>query len=139
MIAKHELSLEAKMVLYLDCWTVHRSKEFRAWMKNDQSHIILIYVPANCTGVFKPCDVLLQRLFKHSVRKSVSKSFRDFVIDQLKNGIKDTEICLPTKLGSLRDATPQYCVTAVDLLNKETNEEGFILGLKSWTLSRVQG
>ena len=28
MIAKHGFYPEAKLILYLDCWTVHRSKEF---------------------------------------------------------------------------------------------------------------
>lgn len=37
------------------------------------------------------------------------------------------------------DATPQYCTTAVNLLNREIDEEGYVLGMKSWTLSRVQG
>ena len=33
---------------------------------------------------------------------------------------------------------PGYCVTAVDPLNRETNEEGYVLGMQSWTSSRVQ-
>ena len=53
------------------------------------------------------------------------------MIDQLKNGIKNTEICLPTKIEPLRDTTLQYCVIAVDFLNKKANKEKYVLGIKS--------
>lgn len=75
-------------------------------MKIEQPDIVVIFVPTNCTGVFQPCDVLLQQLFKLSIRESANKNFWNFMIDQLKNGAKDTEILLPSKLDLLRDATP---------------------------------
>lgn len=75
MIQEHSLSLDTKMILYIDCWTVHRSKEFRDWAKETHPELILIFVPAGCTGIFQPCDVGLQRLFKHNIKKSASEYF----------------------------------------------------------------
>jgi hypothetical protein len=56
---KVELSLPPtqKSLLQLDVWSVHRSKEFRDWMRTHHPTIILDYVPGGCTGVHQPCDV----------------------------------------------------------------------------------
>ncbi|EJD54964.1 hypothetical protein AURDEDRAFT_49858, partial [Auricularia subglabra TFB-10046 SS5] len=35
----------------IDCWSVHRSKEFRTWMKVNHPRITMLYVPANCTSI----------------------------------------------------------------------------------------
>lgn len=72
------------------------------------------------------------------MKNSASKYFQDFIVEQLKNGVEDTDIRLPTRLGPLRDATPQYCLTAVDLLNRKTDNKEHVLGLKSWSLCRVK-
>ncbi|KAJ7676616.1 hypothetical protein DFH06DRAFT_1266184 [Mycena polygramma] len=34
----------------IDCWSVHKSKEFRAWMKKNHPTIILLFVPGGCTS-----------------------------------------------------------------------------------------
>ena len=46
MIKEHHLSADAKMILYLDCWSVHRSKEFREWIKATHPMIIILYIVA---------------------------------------------------------------------------------------------
>ncbi|KAE9391638.1 hypothetical protein BT96DRAFT_742201, partial [Gymnopus androsaceus JB14] len=33
----------------IDCWSIHKSKEFLAWMKATHPNIIVIFVPGNCT------------------------------------------------------------------------------------------
>ncbi|KZT31644.1 hypothetical protein SISSUDRAFT_963577, partial [Sistotremastrum suecicum HHB10207 ss-3] len=38
-----------RCALQLDCWSVHRSEEFRTWMKKNYPWIILLYVPGGCT------------------------------------------------------------------------------------------
>jgi len=52
----------------IDCWSVHRSLEFRSWMSAAFPWIRIHYVPANCTGLFQPCDVGIQRVLKLAVR-----------------------------------------------------------------------
>lgn len=61
---------DAEMVLLLDAWSVHRSKEFRDWMDAQHKRIHLVFVPANCTGMLQIADVALNRPFKASIRNS---------------------------------------------------------------------
>lgn len=58
-----------------DCKTIHQSKKFREWIQATYAFIILLFVPANCTKIFQPCDFRLQRLFKHGVKQSASEFF----------------------------------------------------------------
>ena len=44
----------------IDCWSVHWSEEFRDWMYVTYPWIRIHYIPANCTGLFQPCDVGIQ-------------------------------------------------------------------------------
>ena len=44
----------------IDCWSVHRSLGFHSWMQKHYPWIQIRYVPANCTGLFQPCDVGIQ-------------------------------------------------------------------------------
>jgi len=57
-------------VWQIDCWSVHRSAEFRHWMYKTYPWIRIHYVPANCTGLFQPCDVGIQRVLKLAIRRS---------------------------------------------------------------------
>lgn len=47
-------------VWQIDCWSVHRSLEFLTWMTVTYPWIHIHFVPANCTGLFQPCDVGIQ-------------------------------------------------------------------------------
>ncbi|KAJ7470874.1 hypothetical protein FB451DRAFT_950152, partial [Mycena latifolia] len=33
----------------IDCWSVHKSKDFRAWMKKNHPYIIILFIPGGCT------------------------------------------------------------------------------------------
>lgn len=48
----------------IGCWSVHRSLEFWSWMATNYPWIHIHFVPANCTGLFQPCDVGIQRVLK---------------------------------------------------------------------------
>jgi hypothetical protein len=65
---KAELNLppSQKSLWTIDVWSVHRSKEFRGWMRTNHPIIILDFVPGGCTSIAQPCDVGIQRLFKLS-------------------------------------------------------------------------
>ncbi|KAI0260370.1 hypothetical protein BC834DRAFT_846191 [Gloeopeniophorella convolvens] len=43
---------DQKSLLQLDVWSVHRSYEFRNWMKTHHPNILLEYVSGGCTGSF---------------------------------------------------------------------------------------
>jgi hypothetical protein len=50
MIKKHGLEPTAKVIVYIDCWSVHRSAALGAWLRApEQKFVVPIFVPANCT------------------------------------------------------------------------------------------
>lgn len=52
----------------IDCWSVHKSKDFRSWMKDAHSNIIISFVPGNLTGIAQPLDVGIQHVLKQSMK-----------------------------------------------------------------------
>ena len=66
-----EMGLEndAKIIWFVDCWSVHMSKDFISWKKEKYPQILLIFVLANSTSILQPIDVIIQRPFKHSFRQ----------------------------------------------------------------------
>ena len=53
-----------KSLWQIDVWSIHRSDEFRKWMKGNHPTIIIDFVPGGCTGVHQLCDVGIQCPFK---------------------------------------------------------------------------
>jgi hypothetical protein len=54
-----DLEKDSKLILLIDCWSIHMSKVFISWIKDFHPEILLIFVPTNCTSVFQPTDVIL--------------------------------------------------------------------------------
>jgi hypothetical protein len=80
-VYKLNLSSSQQMIWLIDCWSVHTSVEFRAWMKEEHPRILLLYVPTNCIAKFQLANVVLQRplkcaftnLFKHWSTKHIQQ------------------------------------------------------------------
>ena len=68
VIDRLNMHKDSNLVWLLDYWSVHKSKEIVAWMKEKHPTIILIFVPANCTSIYQLPYVILQRPFKHDFR-----------------------------------------------------------------------
>lgn len=102
----------------IDRWLVHRSNEFLTWMAEFHITIIVIFVPAGLTGLFQPCDVGLQRVFKHSLKLSAHNDTVQEVLTQLKKGIHVDDIKIDTTLKVLRDRTIDWLWVAFNKLNK---------------------
>jgi hypothetical protein len=102
----------------IDCWSVHRSKEFLAWITLHHNTIIVLFIPAGLTGLFQPCDVGFQRLFKHSLKLSSHNDIVQEVLAQLKNGTMVDEIKIDQTLKVLRDRTVHWLWVAFNALNK---------------------
>jgi hypothetical protein len=49
-----------KMVCLLNCWFVHKNKEFLDYMKKDHPNIMVIFILVNCTNELQLVDVILQ-------------------------------------------------------------------------------
>ena len=54
-------------VAYIDCWNIHKSKALLDWARAKYPHLLILFVPAGCTGKFQPADLILQRVFKHII------------------------------------------------------------------------
>lgn len=108
---------EQRCIWQMDVWSVHRSLEFREWMKANHPTIILDYVPGGCTGVAQPCDVGFQRGFKLSLKRSYHEDLVQEILDQKKAGAKI--ITLDTRLPLLRDRSVRWLWNAYKVLNKK--------------------
>ena len=51
---------------------MHTSEEFRGWMKEKRPYYHLVYVPAGCTGIAQPANVILQRPLKAGIVNAFS-------------------------------------------------------------------
>ncbi|KAK4700757.1 hypothetical protein P7C70_g5484, partial [Phenoliferia sp. Uapishka_3] len=112
-----ELDLEMykqKMIFYIDVYTVHISKAYRAWMIDNYPYIIVIYVPANCTSKFQPQDVGQQFIIKQIITRSYLAHITSLICEEFDRGTPPEEIALPTTLGALRDASVAWIVKAYD-------------------------
>lgn len=117
MKIEHTLPPSQKSLLQLDVWSVHRSKEFRGWMRVHHPTIILDYVPGGCTGVQQPCDVGIQRPLKLSVKKSYHE---DIVEDLMSKENKGTSTpALKEGIKDLRDRTPRWLWNAYNAVNDQ--------------------
>jgi hypothetical protein len=116
---KAELKLPSTQcsIWKIDCWSVHRSKEFLGWMKKAHPTIIIIFVPGGCTGVFQPLDVGIQRVMKLSMKRSAHRDIVDEVFTQMDKGSSDS-IKVDTTLGTLRDRSVGWVLNAIHDINK---------------------
>ncbi|KDQ56440.1 hypothetical protein JAAARDRAFT_132694 [Jaapia argillacea MUCL 33604] len=79
----HMNRLDQQCLWQIDVWAVHRSQEFRDWMKKMHPWITLEYVPAGCMCVFQLDDVGMQRPIKHAIRQSAHADVVDDTLAQL--------------------------------------------------------
>ncbi|KZP08147.1 hypothetical protein FIBSPDRAFT_761870, partial [Athelia psychrophila] len=112
---KEKLGLPPAQKWQIDVWSVHRSQEFRTWMKEHHPNIIIHFVPAGCTGVFQPCNVGIQHIMKHSLKRSCHRDIVDEVLGQLD---ANTEVVIDKTIGVLRDHTPTWLLEVYTTLNK---------------------
>jgi hypothetical protein len=99
-----EFKLEdQECLLQLDIWAVHRSHEFRDWMRNTYLWIILDFVPGGCTGLFQPCDVGMQRPLKLAGRKSQQNDLIEEAKAKLGGGERAECIVFDKSIGTLHD------------------------------------
>ena len=73
-IRKHRLHADAHVILVLDVWSVHKSEEFRLFLRTHHPRIHLVFVPANCTSKLQVADVALQRPFKHAITRRFNEN-----------------------------------------------------------------
>ena len=85
-------------------------------MLDTYPNILLRYVPAGCTGVFQPCDVGIQRILKHSMKRSYHRDVINDILLQLDEGKVTVEV---TKaLPKLRNMSVGWMWDAFENINK---------------------
>ena len=105
-----------KGVWQIDVWSVHRSEEFRNWMQTNFNNIILNYVPGGCTSLHQPCNVGIQRPFKHSIKCSYHESV---IMDMLEKIEKDSPVLTINKsIGTLCNHSVTWLWNAFYAINK---------------------
>ena len=95
-------------VLILDCWSVHTSQEFRDWMKEAYPHFHLVYVPAGCTGIAQPADVILQRPLKAGIVNAFSHWMATEIHLLIKLGAAPNELKVDTGMAKLKPLLVQF-------------------------------
>ena len=105
-----------KAIWKIDVWSVHRSEEFRGWMKDHYPNIILDFVPGGCTPVWQACDTGIQRIFKHSLKRSYHEDVVTAILKQMEDSMD--AIRVDKRLGILRDQSVSWLWKAHQTLNK---------------------
>ena len=114
------LPLHSPSIWQIDCWSVHISLSFRIWMATTYPWIILDYVPGNCTGLFQPCDVGIQRPLKQAITRSLNAEVIKEVSAQVEQGMEPSSIRLDTTLPTLRNRTVGAIVNAFKVINNQS-------------------
>jgi len=99
-------------VAYIDCWKIHKSKAFLDWARAKYPKLLILFVPAGCTGKFQPADLILQRVFKHIIRREFNALMANMVKEHLCSGKDSSSFKMNTHLGYLRDLTPGFLAKA---------------------------
>jgi len=88
--------LTQRMIWLIDYWSVHISTEFRGFMKENFPHILLLFVPANCTSKLQLMDVIFQRPFKHAIHQLYNQFQAAEIAKQIKAGVDPSKVKLQT-------------------------------------------
>jgi hypothetical protein len=94
----------------IDCWSVHRSADFRHWMHDTYPWIRIHYVPANCTGLFQPCDVGIQRVLKLAIRRTALQDVINDTTEQLGRGVEPNMVVFEKRLPVVRDRSLRWLI-----------------------------
>jgi hypothetical protein len=78
-----------KTIWQIDVWSVHRSEQFHTWMKEHHTSIILQFMLGGCTAILQPCDVGIQRIFKHSLKRSYHEDVVKIMTAQIESGAEE--------------------------------------------------
>ena len=108
-IHRHRLSSNANILLVLDVWAVHKSEEFRRFLRTKHPRIHLVFVPPNCTSKLQVADVALQRPFKHGI----TKRFNEWACAQVVEQIADNKVvglAELLKMATLKPLVLQWCI-----------------------------
>ncbi|MDO9333522.1 MAG: hypothetical protein Q7T57_03245 [Dehalococcoidales bacterium] len=104
-----KLDADAKIILVLDVWSVHKSEEFRFYLRTQHPRIHLVFVPANCTSKLQVADVVLQRPFKHVITQRFNEWASEVVLNQIAEG-KIIGLNDSLKMSTIKPLALDWCI-----------------------------
>ena len=94
---------DSPVLLLFDSWSVHKSKEFLQWMKEQHPDYHVVFIPAGCTGKAQPADVVLQRPLKCEVTNQFLQWTTEMITEQLSENSDDVPTCeIDHSMGTLK-------------------------------------
>jgi hypothetical protein len=116
-IGEFNLRADAHILLVLDVWAVHKSEEFRLFLRMHYPYVHLVYIPARCTSKLQVADVVLQRPFKSFIRRSFNQWAAERMHEKLKAGLQAT---FHEYMGmkTLKPLLLQWCVDSFEQLQQ---------------------
>jgi hypothetical protein len=120
-IAARSLPPASKLILVLDVWAVHKSEEFRMYLRTHHPRIHLVFVPANCTSQLQVADVVLQRPFKHGIRRRFSEWAARIIQEQIDSDQSEDVLGLSPylKMSVIKPLAQQWCIDSWTALSQE--------------------
>lgn len=108
-IERHRLAADARIMLVLDVWSVHKSEEFRRFLRTKHPRIHLVFVPPNCTSKLQVADVVLQRPFKSVITRAFNQWAGGEVAEQIADG-KVVGLADALKMSNIKPLALQWCI-----------------------------
>ncbi len=112
-----DLLMDQKSVLFIDIYPVHKSEAFTSHIYTEYLHIIIIFVPGNCTGIFQPADAGLQCIVKHCQKQCLFCWLVEEQRKQVAGGIDPNKVRITTSYPELWDASIHGLVEVYDFMN----------------------
>lgn len=134
---KHKQALKRpnqRCIWLIDVWSVHRSVDFRKFMKDNYPWIIVLYVPGGCTGIFQPCDVGIQRVLKHAIQRTAHAHIVQETIERLDEGVEPEQVLLTKKVGDLRDRSVEWIVNGYCAVDRPEIVKKVCCGIEIYSL-----
>ena len=76
------------------------------------------YIPGGCTGIFQPCDVGIQRILKHAMKKTALSHIVKETVAHLNNNEDPGTILLTKAVKVLRNRLVEWLVNGYKAINK---------------------
>jgi hypothetical protein len=132
-IQEHRLHSDAKVLLLLDAWAVHKSEEFRRFLRTHHPRIHLVFVPPNCTSKLQVADVVLQRGFK----SGITHNFNQWAATEITKQIGADAVVGVAKMLKMKQLKPlvlQWCIDSWEKvkLQRELITGGWITCVSSY-------
>jgi hypothetical protein len=115
--ARDGLHPNQKMIWMINVYFMHHSEEFLDHMALKHPNIFVDFVPGGCTGIIQPCDVVIQRLFKHAAKRSYHEDVAKEFMSQLQAGKE--KLTLDTTLGTVWNQSIRWLYNAWNVINNK--------------------